>query len=297
MYLESGHLTPTPPFDFAKSLEFLRIFMPMQSEQALSGRSLTKAVCITGQTLAFQVTTIGTVEKPELEYSLFSDQVIASPIKSATVDRISFFLSLADELQPFYLVAGNDPHFAPLKQLYGYHQVKFLTPFENACWAVLTQRNSMNIARKMKQVIVEKFGSSLDVDGSIYWAFPEPAQLAVVSNELEDLIRNQQKAEYLSAVARAFTEVDEEFLRVADYDEVEEWLRKIKGIGEWSAAFILLRGLGRMERVPLTEKKLIEVVSQVYGYGEAITHKTIQSIAQRYRVWQGYWAHYLKVAF
>jgi DNA-3-methyladenine glycosylase II len=271
--------------------------MPMQSEQALSGRSLTKAVCITGQTLAFQVTTIGTVEKPELEYSLFSDQVIASPIKSATVDRISFFLSLADELQPFYLVAGNDPHFAPLKQLYGYHQVKFLTPFENACWAVLTQRNSMNIARKMKQVIVEKFGSSLDVDGSIYWAFPEPAQLAVVSNELEDLIRNQQKAEYLSAVARAFTEVDEEFLRVADYDEVEEWLRKIKGIGEWSAAFILLRGLGRMERVPLTEKKLIEVVSQVYGYGEAITHKTIQSIAQRYRVWQGYWAHYLKVAF
>jgi len=138
----------------------------------------------------------------------------------------------------------------------------------------------MNIARKMKQVIVEKFGSSLNVNGSVYWAFPEPAQLAVVdTGELVDLIRNKQKAEYLSAVARAFKEVDEEFLRVADYDEVEVWLRKIKGIGEWSAAFVLLRGLGRMERVPLTEKKLIEVVSQVYGYGEAITHKTIQSIA------------------
>jgi len=132
----------------------------------------------------------------------------------------------------------------------------------------------------MKQVIVEKFGSSLNVNGSVYWAFPEPAQLAVVdTGELVDLIRNKQKAEYLSAVARAFKEVDEEFLRVADYDEVEVWLRKIKGIGEWSAAFVLLRGLGRMERVPLTEKKLIEVVSQVYGYGEAITHKTIQSIA------------------
>jgi len=115
-------------------MEFLEIFMPMQSEQVLSGRSLTKAVCIAEQTLAFQVTAIGTVEEPKLEYSLFSDRLIASSIKSAVVDRISFFLSLADELQPFYLVAGNDPHFVPLlKQLYGYHQVKFLTPFENAC--------------------------------------------------------------------------------------------------------------------------------------------------------------------
>ncbi|MBV9384852.1 MAG: DNA-3-methyladenine glycosylase 2 family protein [Chroococcidiopsidaceae cyanobacterium CP_BM_ER_R8_30] len=296
LFSELGYLTPTAPFDFAKSLQFLGLFMPMQNEQELSSQSLTKAVCIAGQTIGFQVTAIGTVEEPKLEYTLFSAQPIAPSIKNAVIDRISFFLSLTDELQPFYQVAAKDPHFLPiLEQLYGYHQVKFLTPFENACWAVLSQRTPLNTARKMKQAIVEKLGSCLTVQGSIYWAFPESAQLAVVdTDELVNLIRNKRKAEYLSAVARAFQEVDEEFLRTADYEKVEAWLRKIVGIGTWSAAFILLRGLGRMEHVPLIEKKLVEVVSQVYGQGETMTHVAIQSIAQRYGACLGYWAHYLR---
>jgi DNA-3-methyladenine glycosylase II len=110
------------------------------------------------------------------------------------------------------------------------------------------------------------------------------------------VIRNQRKAEYLSAVARAFMPMDEEFLRKASYKDVEAWLREIPGIGSWSAEFILLRGLGRMERVPFTEKRLLEAASRVYGQGEAMTRQSIQSIAQKYGSWQGYWAHYLRAA-
>jgi DNA-3-methyladenine glycosylase II len=233
-----------------------------------------------------------------LEYTLFSVKPFSQAMENAVVERITFFLSLKDDLQPFYRLGRADPDFAPIiEHLYGYHQVKFLTPFENACWAVLTQRNPMKIAQQTKQALVEKYGSSLEVSGSVYWAFPEPKQIAVVDeSELLKLIRNDRRTEYLVAVARAFSEADEEFLKTASDEAVEAWLRNIKGIGEWSATFIMVRGLGRMERVPLTEARLFEAASRVYGHGEELSRVDLMRLADKYGPWQGYWAHYIRVA-
>jgi len=298
MYQEVGTLTPTPPFDFDKSLQFLGIFGPTKNEQTVSTQSLTKAISFNGQTVVFQLTSIGTIEKPRLEYTLFSADPFSEATKNAVVEHITFFLSLKDDLEPFYRIGREDADFAPLiEHLHGYHQVKFLTPFENACWAVLTQRNPMKIAQKTKQALVERYGNSLEVHESVYWAFPEPFQIAVVDeSELLKVIRNDRRTEYLIAIARAFSEVDEEFLKAAPDEEVEMWLRNIKGIGEWSATFIMVRGLGRMEHVPLTETRLIEAASKVYGRGEELSRNELKRLADKYGPWQGYWAHYIRVA-
>lgn len=297
MYQEAGALIPTPPFDFDKSLQFLGIFGPTKNEQTVSPGSLIKAISIDGQTVVFQLASSGTTEKPRLEYTLFSAQAITETTKNAVTERMTFFLSLTDDLRPFYRIGREDEDFTPIiEHLYGYHQVKFLTPFENACWAVLTQRNPMKMAQKTKQALTERFGSNLEVNGTVYWAFPEPIQIAVADeSELLTLVRNERRAEYLSAVARAFSEVDEAFLKTAPDEEVETWLRNIKGLGEWSVTFIMVRGLGRMERVPLTETKLVEAASKVYGFGEEMSREALQHLADKYGPWQGYWAHYLRV--
>jgi DNA-3-methyladenine glycosylase II len=139
MYQERGTLSPTSPFDFNKSLQFLGIFGPTRNEQTVTSHSLTKAISIDGQTVVFQLASIGTTEKPRLEYILFSDHSITEDTENAVVERLTFFLSLRDDLQHFYQIGREDADFAPIiEHLYGYHQVKFLTPFENACWAVLT---------------------------------------------------------------------------------------------------------------------------------------------------------------
>ncbi len=297
MYTESGTLIPTPPFDFDKSLNFLGVFMPTMQEQTVSSHTLTKAISIDGQTIVFQLTSNGTTENPQLEYTLFSAQPINEETENAVVERMIFFLSLKDDLHPFYRIGREDADFAPIiEHLYGYHQVKFLTPFENACWAVLTQRNPMKIAQKTKQILIEKYGNHLEVNENVYWAFPEPIQIAVVNeSELLKVIRNDRRTEYLIAAARAFSEVNEGFLKTAPDEEVEAWLRNIKGIGEWSATFIMVRGLGRMEYIPLTETRLVEAASKVYGYGEELSREDLKRLAERYGPWQGYWAHYLRV--
>ena len=297
MYTETGLLNPTPPFDFDKSLNFLGVFMPTKQEQTISSHSLTKAISINGQTIVFHLISTGTTEIPELKYTVFSAEPITEETQNVVVERMIFFLSLKDDLQPFYRIGREDADFAPIIEiLYGYHQVKFLTPFENACWAVLTQRNPMKIAQKTKQALIEKYGNYLEVQENMYWAFPEPIQIAVADyGEILKVIRNDQRAEYLIATARAFSEVDDEFLKTAPDEEVEAWLRNIKGIGEWSATFIMVRGLGRMEYIPLTETRLIEAASRVYGYGEELSREDLKRLAERYGLWQGYWAHYLRV--
>lgn len=271
--------------------------MPTRQEQTISSQTLTKAISINGQPIVFQVNSTGTTENPQLAYTLFSAEPIPEDIHKSVVERLTFFLSLKDDLHPFYRIGREDVDFAPIiDDLYGYHQVKFLTPFENACWAVLTQRNPMNVAQKTKQVLIEKYGNQLEVYGNVYRAFPEAMQIAIADyGELLQIIRNDRRTEYLIATARAFSEVDDEYLKTAPDEAVEAWLRGIKGIGEWSATFIMIRGLGRMEHVPLSETRLLAAASKVYGHGEDVGREELKRLADRYGDWQGYWAHYLRV--
>jgi DNA-3-methyladenine glycosylase II len=298
LHEETGYFHPAPPFDFAKSLAFLGDFAPMRGEQTVAPGSLRKAVGVEGTAAAFEVSSAGTVEEPRLSYTLYSEEQLSTARREAALDRVAFFLSLADDLRTFYALAGEDPVFAPVAEgLYGYHQVKFLTPFESACWAVLSQRSPMAMSLRMKAALVEACGGGIRVKGELLRSFPEPEQVAALGPDgLRELIRNERRAESLGAVAHAFAEVDERFLRTAPYAEVGTWLRSIRGIGEWSASFVLLRGLGRMERVPLTEQRLLDAASRLYGRGETVTGEGLERLARPYGAWQGYWAHYLRVA-
>lgn len=297
-YTTSGTLAATAPFDFDKSLAFIGGFGPMAGEQAIGERTLAKAVCIAGQPIVFQVAPAGAAEQPALAYTLLAEQPIEPGTQRLAEDRIACFLSLNDDLRPFYALAERDPIFAPIaRRLHGYHQVRFLTPFESAAWAVLTQRNALPIARTLKQRLVERYGAPIEAAGMRHWAFPEAATLAQANPaELYALLPNLRRAEYLQAAAMAFAGADEGWLRGAPYAEVAAWLRAISGIGAWSASFILLRGLGRMEQLPAGEAKLAAAVSRHYGAGGALGDSAIRTIAEHYGAYQGYWAHYMRVA-
>jgi DNA-3-methyladenine glycosylase II len=289
----SGTLSATQPFDFRRSLEFVDQFSPAKGEQLVADGSLTKALGVEGQTVAFRVTGPGAGRTGAVRYTVLSDQPISSSLKRTTGARISWYLSLKDDLEPFYRLGRADPTFRPrMQQLHGLHQVKFLTPFENACWAVLAQRIPMPVARSLKQRLVDDLGGQIRVDGIAHSAFPEPADLLAAGSRLDSIIRNQRKARYVLAVAEAFDRVDETFLHHGDFQEVQAWLRSIDGIGEWSAAFVLFRGLGRIDRMPLTPP-FVKSVRALYGAG--LTEAEVSRISKGYGPWAGYWAMYLRV--
>ncbi|MGH2505168.1 MAG: DNA-3-methyladenine glycosylase family protein, partial [Ktedonobacterales bacterium] len=241
---------------------------------------------------------VGTVERPQLAYTLTSAAPLSETEHTALRDRISFALSLDDDLSAFYQRAQGDPAMQPVvAQLYGLHQPKFLTPFELACWAILTQRTPIPIARQIKQRLVERYGVELAVDGVVYRAFPEVATLASADPaELAEIVRNARKANYLLAVIQFFDEVDEAWLRSAPVDAVQARLRSVCGIGEWSAMFLLVRGLGRMDAMPVSDGELQRAAARLYNAGQPLPSETFARLLERYGDARGYWAFYCRNA-
>jgi len=289
-----GKLVPVHPFDFSKSINFMNMFSPTSGEQTLHDLSFTKAVYIEDQTMAFRLENNGTVEEPVLLYTLFSHESITDHLESELLNRIKFFLSLEDDLKPFYDHGMKDKNFQTvIKKLYGLHQVKFLTPFEAACWAVLSQRISMNVAHNMKERLTQAVGDNISVDGVDYLTFPSADQIKNLGVEnLTSILKNHRKSEYIMNVSESFSTVEEDFLRNAPLDEVKNWLLDIKGIGEWSAHLELIRGLGRMEELSENDRMLTSCAKKVYG--NEITEENLKDIAVSYGDYQGYWTYYLR---
>ncbi|MEZ4669745.1 MAG: DNA-3-methyladenine glycosylase 2 family protein [Anaerolineae bacterium] len=294
LHVATGTLSSVQPFDFKHSLNFLGLFKPAMGQQVIENNTLTKAFYVADKVVVFRAS--HTTAAPQLDYAIWSEQPLTSTEQQKAVEDISFFLSLQDDLNPFYTLAESDPDFMQVVQkLYGYHQVKFsLTAFENACWAVISQRNLMSLSFAMKARLTEQYGGRLQVEGLTYQAFPQPHQLALATtDELNQIIRNTRKAECINAVAQAFANMDEMWLREAPLEQVKKWLLSIKGIGAWSASFVLVRGLGRVEELPVDEKRLLEAARRVYRR-PGLTFADIPKLATDYGAYQGYWAHYLR---
>ena len=292
-----GTLRPVAPFDFDQALDFIATFPPMHGEQVLSEKSLKRAAWASQTPVAFKLSSAGTVEEPELRYELHSDEPITEADVAALLRRIEVYLSLDDDLHRFYELIDSDRLFVAVRQeLYGYHQVKFLTPFENACWTILSQRNQLPIAQHMKRSMIREFSAAIEYDGMQYWPFPGAKEVVQASVEdLTRLLRNSRRAEYVHGAAVAFSQVDEAFLHEGSYDEVSRWLRDIPGVGAWSAPFIMIRSLGRMERISYDDRSLMRIAGHVYGDGRPLAAEEMQRLAGHYGDLQGYWAHYLRV--
>src|SRR5256886_12873599 len=99
----------------------------MRDDQKIDELSLTRAVCIGGQTVIFNVRSTGLIKSPRLKYTLGSDRSLTPGVRDAVVDRIGFFLSRPDDLEQFYRIGSGDVAFVPvLQRLYGRRHVKLL---------------------------------------------------------------------------------------------------------------------------------------------------------------------------
>lgn len=286
----SGILKPKAPFDFQKTLIFLESFPPNEKEQIIKNKSLVKAVELSDCNLIFEISSIGSIDAPELKYTFYSTYVLNSKRIQEAENKIRFYLSLDDDLKKFYAISNNDEKFINIVQkMYGYRQVKFFSGFENACWAILSTRTPWKVAKKQKEELIMKYGGSIELSGRYYHTFPTPLMLANLStDDVNKILNNTRKSEYLKNVIDFFLENDENNLKKMSYEELFEALMRIKGIGTWSSSFILLRGFGKMDFLPSGEKILNSIIQTTYN---DTNFNTLQNL---YYPFVGYWAHYLR---
>lgn len=207
----------------------------------------------------------------------------------ATVrDQVIRILSLDVDGRGFAAVGERDPVVAELQARYpGLRPVLFHSPYEAAVWTVIGNRIRITQAAAVKARMAAELGPSVVIRGQPVAAFPGPTALAAVEG-FPGLFG--RKVEYLHAVAEAAMAgtLEAPHLRALPAAEALAELKRIKGIGDFAAQLILLRGAGTVDAIPTHEPRLARAVARAYRLDHTPAPAEIQEIAAAwapYRTW------------
>lgn len=261
--LLGGNITVRGEFDLAAAARFLTGFAPAGQPEAEPG-ALRVAFALEGEW-----TPVGAVLRQRSPGEVAIEVHGPASRAEAVVAQVRRMCSLDVDGSGFPLAGERDPVVSLLRDLHpGLRPVLFASPYEAACWAVLSHRVWMSQAVRMRRGLTERHGAEVDVGGVRLPSFPAPAVLA----KLEHLPGAPgRKLQRLRAVARAAADglLDAATLRSMPAEDALKQLRLLPGIGRFGAELILIRGAGHPDVFPLAESRLHEIMRLAYHLPEA----------------------------
>ena len=138
----------------------------------------------------------------------------------------------------------------------GLRPPRYPTLWEAVAHSIVFQQISLHAAAAIMQRFVCAVSSAVEDDGIVLYPFPSPQAVADASPQtlLEaGLSRNKALALQQAALAFSRREIDAAALQRLSSAQAIAELSRLRGIGPWSAAVILLRGLGRLDVFPLND--------------------------------------------
>ncbi|MGM8366186.1 DNA-3-methyladenine glycosylase family protein [Virgibacillus sp. W0181] len=218
--------------------------------------------------------------------------------KMAVVRYIADWFDLETNLAPFYEMAQNDPLLKRLvTNSYGLRLIGVPDLFEALCWGVLGQQINLRFAYRLKRQFVETFGKAIFYNGNPYWIHPTYETIAKLTpEELADIKMTMRKSEYIIGIAKLM-EQDElskrKLLELRDFKKVEKELTSIRGIGPWTANYVLMRCLRYPEAFPIDDIGLINAIKFVQEMERKPTKEEIKELAIPWGNWEAYATFYL----
>jgi len=210
---------------------------------------------------------------------------------------VSEWFDLETDLKPFYQLAANDPLLKNLvTRFYGYRIIGQPDLFESLVWAVLGQQINVSFAYSLKQRFVERFGESLIFEDQPYYSFPKPEVVAQLRDvDLLQLQFSRQKSKYVALIAQAFAEgiVSKEKLRGLSLQQAKEELIKIKGVGNWTANYALMKSFRYPDAFPLEDVAIHNAIKNLKGMKAKPTLDQVKRIFKNYKGWEAYATLYL----
>ena len=228
------------PLDAAASLEVLR----RPGDDLLDrwdGTWLVRAPRLGGHALPYAARPVGTIEEPALEVTVADPADLPDAIASA---RAAF----PGDPAALAALAAVDPAIALLAARYpGLRTLRQPDLFNALVRAISAQQVNLRWAATLRRRLAEMAGQRRVVDGHEVWSLDPAVVAGLRVADVRALQFTTRKAEYIVGVATAIAEgrLDLDVLAVLPDDEVIRRLTAIRGLGVWTAEWILARTLGR----------------------------------------------------
>ncbi len=279
-----------PPYDWGAMATFLQARAVAAVETA-SARRYARTFSIDGRTGAVRVEP---GEGAFLQVTVSCPDLGVLPLLIARVRRV-FDLSIDPAVVGAHL--SEDPRLAALvARRPGLRAPGAWDGFEIAVRAVLGQQVTVRAARTLAGRLVQAFGEPLSVAPSevenLTHVFPGPARL--VNADIGAIGMPRARAASINRLAAAALDNPMLFEPRGGLDEAIAVLRRLPGIGDWTAHYIALRALREPDAFPAADVALMR--SMAGPDGSRPTAAELEARAERWRPWRAYAAQHLWAA-
>ena len=279
-------------FSLDLSLAFLKR-SPKELLHRYAEKSVRKLLRIDGNDVLFELTA---TRDHSLKVNILNGPISRSQ-KNELVTYIKEWLDLDTDLKPFYAMASKDRLLGSLiTKYYGYRIVGQPDLFESLVWAVLGQQINVQFAYTLKQRFVEKFGSKLIFENEEYFMFPTPETVGLLSDEqLLPLQFSRQKSKYTILIAEAFAskQISKEKLTGLPLLQAKELLMTIKGVGNWTANYALMKTFRYPDAFPLEDAGIHNAIKNLKKMDRKPTLEEVRKVFKKYKGWEAYATLYL----
>ena len=289
---------PRGPYDFARSLKFgtapplsLRpeLFVPLLDHHVAG--EYRRCLWVGAQPVLLRLRAAGSVERPRMVGSTWPRELEARA-QSEVQDAARRIVDAGADLGEFYASVRSDRRLARLAEAFRGLKI-FRSPslYESLVCSVLEQQVNFNFAGQVKAALVARYGTCVEFHGSRYAVFPRPERLASApAEELRELKISGQKAAYIRGLSAAAASG-----RLAG-DGAAPTVAELlvhKGVGPWTANYVLLRVFGARDALPSQDVGLLKAARRYLGMRRGITPARLERRLRPFAGWRGYITWYL----
>lgn len=185
------------------------------------------------------------------------------------------------------LVAGHE----------GAHLPQTATVWESLMWAIVGQQVNLTFAYRLRRVLVELCGERAQNGLRRH-----PTAESVARLDYDALTARQfsrSKARYVIDTARliAAGELNLETFPSREASEVEEMLMKVRGVGMWTANYVMMRGCAFPECVPAGDSALSASLQTYFALDHRPDAFETRTLMERFQPWRSLASYHFWLRF
>ena len=289
-------ITPTAPYDFDLTVGSMTFFQARHAADMFENGVLRRVLSLSDKPALVAVRSVGSVEQPKLAVEVSGDGLTSADTDEA-LGVVRRMLATDADISAFYAMALDDPHLAPMiKNMYGLRPTCSPTAYEALVLAILGQQISTHVARMLRNLIIETYGDRITIDGETLHSFPRPETLADAGPDgLRAIKFSMRKAEYITGISQQIVsgELSLEAMRDLPDSDIVSGLLALRGVGAWTAHWMLIRAFGRPDGFPHGDLALQRMMGILVGDGSPMPPEDALAYSERWSPWRSWVTAYM----
>jgi len=278
-------MQPVPPFRLDLTAWVLRR-VPSNKMDRWDGQAYHRVLVVHGKPTEVSVVQKGTPEAPYITVTLAGPGAVIGN-KPDVAHALTKMLGLDIDLAGFYQLAHSDARLSALADRFsGFKPPRLGSIFETLINGIACQQISLVVGITLLNRLSAAYGLAVGE----HHAFPRPEDLAGASVEdLRSLGFSGRKAQNILAISRSIVdgELDLDALEQLDTASATSDLCNIYGVGRWTAEYVALRGLGRIDMYPADDVGSQNKLQNWLGLSKRPDYRGVHELIDKWSPYRG----------